>query len=50
MRRVFGCMKTIPSKPKVPRGRRGKAAKPNPRNKATADDFEDEGMGVAPKE
>jgi hypothetical protein len=43
-------MKSTPSKPRIPRGRRGKKIDSNGTNKATAVDFEREGMGVAPKE
>ena len=39
-----------PSKTKLPRGRRGKKAATDQINEATADEFEREGMGVAPKE
>jgi hypothetical protein len=43
-------MKPIDSKPKVPRGRRGKKADSDHTNPANADEFERAGMGVAPKE
>ena len=49
-RRVFGCMKSTTTKPKVPRGRRGQKADSGTANKATAKEFEREGMGIAPKE
>jgi hypothetical protein len=43
-------MKPTASKPKIPRGKRGKKPASAEINQATADDFEQEGMGVAPKE
>jgi hypothetical protein len=39
-----------PTKLKAPRDRRGKKAKENELNQVTTDEFEQEGMGVAPKE
>lgn len=38
------------SKPKVPRGRRGAKPKDENQNQATTEEFEQEGLGVAPKE
>ena len=43
-------MKSTPSKPRIPRGRRGKKIDSDGTNQATSADFEREGMGVAPKE
>ena len=36
--------------PKIPRGRRGAKPVDDNQNQATSDEFEREGMGVAPKE
>jgi hypothetical protein len=43
-------MKAVKSKTKPPRGRGGKKGNPTQLNQATADDFEREGLGIAPKE
>lgn len=54
MRRFHVAMtkpKPSASNTKVPRGRRGKKRASSDRlNEATSDEFEQEGMGVAPKE
>jgi hypothetical protein len=46
----FHRMQSAKPKPRVPRGRRGKAPPKTDVNQATSKDFEREGMGVAPKE
>jgi hypothetical protein len=43
-------MKSSSPKPRIPRGRRGKNTDSKGSSKATAAEFEREGMGVAPKE
>jgi len=43
-------MKTSPSKPRLPRGKRGKKIDSGETNQATAKEFEREGLGVAAKE
>ena len=43
-------VKTPSIKAKLPRGRRGKKAADQKLNQATAEDFDRQGMGVAPKE
>ena len=42
--------KTPATNPKLPRGRRGAKPADDQLNQATADEFEQEGMGVAAKE
>jgi hypothetical protein len=43
-------MKAAKTKAGPPLGRGGKRGKPKELNQATADDFEREGLGIAPKE
>jgi hypothetical protein len=43
-------LKLFQKRPKPPKGGRGKPAKDRDLNQATADEFEREGMGIAPKE
>ena len=43
-------LKHLKRKTKVPRDRQGKPTKDDQLNQATADEFEREGLGVAPKE
>jgi hypothetical protein len=43
-------LKLLKKKPKLKGGSRGKLAKDRDLNQATADEFEREGMGIAPKE
>ena len=43
-------MKAAKEKAKPSRGRGGKKGNPGELNQATADDFEREGLGIAPKE
>ena len=43
-------LKLFQKKPKPTEARRGKPAKDQDLNQATAEEFEREGMGVAPKE
>jgi hypothetical protein len=43
-------MKSRRAKPKLPQGRKGASRSSEDRNEATAEEFEREGMGVAPKE
>ena len=38
------------TKPRIPSGRRGAKPADDNQNQATSDEFEREGMGVAPKE
>ena len=38
------------TEPKIPRGRRGGKPADENQNQATSDEFEREGLGVAPKE
>jgi hypothetical protein len=42
--------KSSTTKPRVPRGKRDKSAKDHEPNQTAADQFEQEGMGVAAKE
>jgi len=43
-------MKSPRAKPQLPRGRKGAKPASDERNEATAEEFEREGLGVAPKE
>ncbi len=43
-------MKASAPKPRIPRGKRGKKPASAEINQATANEFEREGLGVAPKE
>jgi hypothetical protein len=50
MRKAGIAKSTVPRSPKLPRGKPGKKPPARALNQATADEFDEEGMGVAPKE